>query len=86
MKKPDPFMIDDDNPEWTEEDFARAKPLRDFDPGMIEAMKALRKVGRPAKDDKMVTYTIKLEKSDVEKLRAKGSDKTRELLHLFANA
>lgn len=24
--KPDPSLIDDDNPEWTEEDFARARP------------------------------------------------------------
>lgn len=27
MKKPDPELIDDENPEWNEEDFAKAVPL-----------------------------------------------------------
>ena len=26
-KRPDPEMLDDDNPEWTEEDFKRAVPF-----------------------------------------------------------
>jgi len=27
MKRPNPELIDADNPEWTEEDFAKAVPL-----------------------------------------------------------
>lgn len=27
MKAPDPELIDDENPEWTDEDFARAVPF-----------------------------------------------------------
>jgi hypothetical protein len=27
MKAPEPEMIDDENPEWTDEDFARAIPF-----------------------------------------------------------
>ena len=27
MKAPEPEMIDDENPEWTDEDFARAGPF-----------------------------------------------------------
>jgi len=27
MKAPEPEMIDDENPEWTDEDFARAVPF-----------------------------------------------------------
>ena len=27
MKKPDPELIDDENPEWTDEDFAKAVPF-----------------------------------------------------------
>lgn len=27
MKKPNPELIDDENPEWTEEDFAKAVPF-----------------------------------------------------------
>ena len=31
-KRPDPFMIDEENPEWTDEMFARAKRGRDMQP------------------------------------------------------
>lgn len=27
MKRPNPELIDDENPEWTEDDFARAVPF-----------------------------------------------------------
>jgi uncharacterized protein (DUF4415 family) len=44
-KKPDPFAIDDDeNPELTAEDFARAKPFKEVFP---EQYKAWKKMGRP---------------------------------------
>jgi hypothetical protein len=30
MSEKAPVVFDDDNPEWAEEDFARARPLSDF--------------------------------------------------------
>lgn len=41
---PEPDLSDVDNPEWTEADFARAKPLEAF-PALAAALK--RKPGRP---------------------------------------
>ena len=33
-------MVDDDSPEWTAGDFARARPIREADPGLLEAVAA----------------------------------------------
>jgi hypothetical protein len=32
MRKPNPELIDDENPEWTEEDFAKAVPFSGLPP------------------------------------------------------
>ena len=37
MKKPNPYLIDEENPEWTEEDFKRAVPSRLIHPDWAEA-------------------------------------------------
>jgi len=42
---PDPYLIDDENPEWTEEDFARARPAREVLPPALYA--ALTDKSRP---------------------------------------
>ena len=42
-----PVVFDEDNPEWTEEDFARARPASEILPPHIVAM-LVRKPGRPA--------------------------------------
>jgi hypothetical protein len=34
MRKPNPELIDDENPEWTEEDFAKAVPFSGLPPEM----------------------------------------------------
>ena len=31
-RKPDPYLIDDENPEWTAEDFALARPAKEVLP------------------------------------------------------
>jgi hypothetical protein len=36
MKKPNPYMTDQDNPEWTDEDFKRAVPARVLFPEWVE--------------------------------------------------
>jgi uncharacterized protein (DUF4415 family) len=48
MGKPvPPVEFDDDNPEWTEEDFARARPAHEVLPPEAVAL-LVRKPGRPA--------------------------------------
>ncbi|MEW6113329.1 MAG: BrnA antitoxin family protein [Thermodesulfobacteriota bacterium] len=49
-KKPDPELIDKENPEWTEEDFRRARPAAEVLPeivGLEGAAQMLRPRGRP---------------------------------------
>ncbi len=53
-KMPQDPVFDDDNPEWTDADFARAKPLSAFP----ELEKAFRKVGRPSQDKQLVSLRI----------------------------
>ena len=36
MKKPNPKLIDRDNPEWTEDTFARARPAKEVFPDLVE--------------------------------------------------
>jgi uncharacterized protein (DUF4415 family) len=44
MSKQTPVVFDDENPEWTEADFARARPVEDF-PALAAAFPKAR--GRP---------------------------------------
>ena len=55
-KKPDPVMIDDENPEWTVQDFKEARPLKEImPPKFFTGMKQLaakrqaelKRAGRP---------------------------------------
>ena len=34
-KRPNPELIDDENPEWTAQDIARARPAREVLPGLF---------------------------------------------------
>ncbi len=68
MSAEPPVIFDDDNPEWTEEDFARARPLSDF-PELEAAFKRAR--GRPRGETKQ-QVTVRLDTDLVEKLRAMG--------------
>jgi uncharacterized protein (DUF4415 family)/uncharacterized DUF497 family protein len=67
---------DDDNPEWTKEDFANARPAADALPGFIgekstqELMRRSR--GRPPKADKKVNQTLRLDADVVEAYRQQG--------------
>ncbi len=67
---PDDDPIDDDeNPEWTAEDFARAKPISE-----IPELAFLLKRGRPAKADseRKRRVTIMLDPEVIEHFRAGG--------------
>ena len=52
------LITDDENPEWTEADFARAKPFRDVFPAQFEAWKRHR--GRPKVDAPKVMMGFRL--------------------------
>ncbi len=52
-KKPNPELIDDENPEWTEEDFKRARPAPEVlrnQFGEEIAKEILKPRGRPSLD------------------------------------
>jgi uncharacterized protein (DUF4415 family) len=67
---------DDDNPEWTTEDFAGARPAADALPRFIgeNATRELirRGRGRPPKTDKKVNQTLRLDADVVEAYRQEG--------------
>src|ERR1700752_1014115 len=68
---------DDENPEWTKEDFARARPAAEVLPEFIgkkateELMRRSR--GRPPKADKKVNQTLRLDPDVLEAFRQEGS-------------
>jgi uncharacterized protein (DUF4415 family) len=68
---------DDENPEWTKEDFARARPAAEVLPEFIgkaateELMRRSR--GRPPKADKKVNQTLRLDPDVLEAFRREGS-------------
>jgi uncharacterized protein (DUF4415 family) len=71
-RKPDPYMLDDDNPEWTAEDFVRARPIQETDPGMLEAVAAFRRRGRPPVVSPKKRMGFRLAADVVDGIRATG--------------
>ncbi|MBF0285051.1 MAG: BrnA antitoxin family protein [Magnetococcales bacterium] len=76
-KKPDPEMIDDENPEWTEETFATARPAREvlselFGPERTEAFFAANKRGRPPVETPKQPIHIRLSGEVLSRFRATG--------------
>jgi uncharacterized protein (DUF4415 family) len=66
----DPHLIEDeDNPEWTEADFARAKPFKEVFP---EQYKAWKKLGRPPVETPKVHIGFRLAAEVVDGIRASG--------------
>lgn len=70
--RPDPYLIQEDSPEWTDADFARARPIREVDPGMLEAVAEFRRRGRPPVDSPKVRIGLRLAPDVVEGIRATG--------------
>ena len=70
-KKPDPEMIDDDNPEWTDEMFARAMSFSDL-PHSLQDTLSSRKRG-PQKAPVKQQVTLRLSQDVLERFRATGS-------------
>ncbi|XSG85254.1 MAG: BrnA antitoxin family protein [Methylohalobius sp. ZOD2] len=68
-KHPDPEKIDDENPEWTEEDFKRAKRLDQLPPNLQAKLRAVR---GPQKAPTKEQITIQLSPEVVAAFRATG--------------
>ena len=77
MKQADPPPPDyDDNPEWTAQDFARARPAADVLPELIGQAAAQdlmrRSRGRPPNAARKVNQTLRLDADVVEAYRRQG--------------
>jgi uncharacterized protein (DUF4415 family) len=74
MSKEPPIVFDDDNPEWTREDFARARPASEFAQlaGVLE--KAGKPRGRPAgtTTSNKAQVTLRLDRDALERFKAGG--------------
>lgn len=71
QKRPNPELIDDENPEWTKEDFARAVPLSKLPQDLRKKLSSLRKRG-PQQAPTKERITIRLSREVVERFRATG--------------
>jgi uncharacterized protein (DUF4415 family) len=76
IKRPDPELIDEENPEWTVEDFARARPARDVlreQFGEAIAAEMLKpKGGRPKSAAPKVLLSVRYSPDVIEHFRATG--------------
>jgi len=75
-RRVDPEMIDDDNPEWTEEMFARARPASEVLPKLFGASVAAEmlkpKGGRPKSAAPKVLLSVRYSPEVIEYFRATG--------------
>ena len=61
-----------DNPEWTREKFARAKPFSEVFPGIHAQIKRSR--GRPRMESPKEAITLRLPTTTIEKFKSAGDD------------
>jgi uncharacterized protein (DUF4415 family) len=74
MKKPNPFMTDEDNPEWTDEDFKNAVPARVLFPKWVEEWERRKRGERgPQKAPVKEAISIRVDKDVLAKFKATGS-------------
>jgi uncharacterized protein (DUF4415 family) len=74
-KKTNPKRLEDENPEWTAEDFAKARPAREMLPqifGEEVAQKMLKPRGRPRVEFPKERINIRLSHEVVEHFKAAG--------------
>ena len=72
-RKPDPYLVDDENPEWTEEDFANARPASEVLPPELYAKLISGKV-EIVPDQPTIQVRLSLDERVVEAFKAKGPD------------
>lgn len=68
--KPDPFLIDDENPEWTAESAAEARPFSEMFPAQFAAWK--NRGGRPPAANPKVHIGFRLSAEVVAAIRSTG--------------
>jgi uncharacterized protein (DUF4415 family) len=67
------IAADSDNPEWTAEDFAKAKPASEvMPPALYAALVAKRPRGRPKADETKVFTAIRLDADVLDTFKATG--------------
>lgn len=68
-----PIIFDDDNPEWTEADFAKARPISDF-PELAAAFPNGRKRGRPegSLSSRKTQVALRIDNDTLERFKAEG--------------
>jgi uncharacterized protein (DUF4415 family) len=71
MKKPNPEMVDDENPEWTEEDFRRARPAAEVLPEALHAKLGIRRRG-PQKAPTKIPTQVRFDPAVIEHFKAGG--------------
>lgn len=74
-RKPNPELIDEENPEWTAENFKRAKPARDVLPklfGKQMAERLLKPRGRPKSPDAKVSISLRIPPQTLARWKASG--------------
>jgi uncharacterized protein (DUF4415 family) len=74
-KKPNPELLDDENPEWTAEDFARARPASEMLPrifGEKIAGEMLKPRGRPRVEFPKERINIRLSHEVIEHFKGAG--------------
>lgn len=76
-KRPNPSLIDEDNPEWSREDLARARPAAEVLPEIMGAALAAemlqpKKPGRPKAPSPKVPTAIRLDADVLEVFKSQG--------------
>jgi uncharacterized protein (DUF4415 family) len=73
MKKPNPELVDKENPEWTDAMFARAKPAKEVFPDLV-AHTEKRKRGQrgPQRKPRKVRISLRLDSSVIDAYKAAG--------------
>jgi uncharacterized protein (DUF4415 family) len=77
-RKPNPELIDEENPEWTDEDFARARPAREVLPEILGPKLASELLKRrpgqrgPGRHPTKVPTTLRLSPEVVAFFKAQG--------------
>jgi uncharacterized protein (DUF4415 family) len=74
-RKPDPYLIDEENPELTDEQLASSRPARVVLPPELYEALTKRKPGQrgPAKKPAKVAVTLRIDPDVLEAFKAKGA-------------
>ncbi len=72
-KRPNPSLVDEENPEWTDDDFDRAKPASEMLPAAVYA-ELKKKPGQrgPGKKAPKVPVTIRVDPVALAQIKADG--------------